>query len=216
MSSTSKHRFPARQAAPAPQPAGARAWGLPCAASTALNCALSRSAIRTRRVAICIATRHAAYMLLPSPAFRRLATLVVVDDEERTALLRCSRGTSAWTLPECTVHIWETYAEAATRLAAHCFAGHPLRWGSVVGCRLAIPPVHGSPAIRTERRVSIARTKRPATSPMSGEAHATRPMRWVPRTSLDDALLEPYGDTTATLVAGYLEGWLPDGRITLH
>lgn len=155
-------------------------------------------------------------MLLPSPAFRRLATLVVIDDEERVALLRCSSGASAWGLPECTVHARETYAEAAIRLSAHRFAGHPLRWGSVVGCRLAVPPVHGSPAVRTERRVSIARTERPAAPPVSGKAHATRSMRWVPRTSLDDALLEPYEDTTATLVAGYLEGWLPDGRITLH
>lgn len=155
-------------------------------------------------------------MLLPSPAFRRLATLVVIDDEERVALLRCSHGASAWSLPECTVHARETYAEAATRLSAHRFAGHPLRWGSVVGCRLAVPPVHGSPAVRTERHVSIARTGRPAAPFVSGKAHATQPMRWVPRTSLDDALLEPFEDTTATLVAGYLEGWLPDGRITLH
>ncbi|MFB7599117.1 NUDIX hydrolase [Streptomyces sp. NPDC056160] len=170
----------------------------------------------TTYVAIYIATRHAVCMLLPSPAFRRLATLVVIDDEERVALLRCSRGTSAWTLPEGTVHAQETYAEAAIRLSAHCFAGHPLRWGSVVGCRLALPPVHGSPAIRTERRVSLARTKRSAAPPVSGKADATRSMRWVPTTSLDDVLLEPYEDTTATLVAGYLEGWLPDGRITLH
>lgn len=155
-------------------------------------------------------------MLLPSPAFRRLATLVVVDDEEQVALLRCSRGTAVWTLPECTVRAREAYTEAAIRLSAHCFAGHPLRWGSVVGCRLALPPGHGSPVIRTERRVSIARTKRPAVRPVSGTAHATRSMRWVPRTSLDEVLLEPYEDTTATLVAGYLEGWLPDGRITLH
>lgn len=167
-------------------------------------------------MAIYIAARHAAYMRLPSPAFRRVATLVVVDDEERVALLRCSRGAAAWTLPERTVPSRETYTEAANRLAAHCFAGHPLRWGSVVGCRLAVPTVHGSPAIRTERRVSIARAERPASSPANGEPQATRPIHWVPRTTLDDALLEPYEDTTATLVAGYLEGWLPDGRITLH
>ena len=89
----------------------------------------------------------------------------------------------------------QTCAEATIRLSAHRFAGHPLRWGAAVGCRLAVPPVHGSPAVRTERRVSIARslarTERPAAPPVSGKAHAIRPMCWVPRISLDDAPLEP-------------------------
>lgn len=216
MFSTSRASATTWQAAPASQSAGAGLGACPLPPgrpSIAPYCVPPNG---PGHVAIYIATGHAAYMRLPSPAFRRVATLVVVDDEERVALLRCSRDAAAWTLPECTVHSRETYTEAAIRLAAHCFVGHPMRWGSVVGCRLAVPPVHGSPAIRTERRVSIARAERPAASPVNREPHATRPMHWLPRTTLDDALLEPYEDTTATLVAGYLEGRLPDGRITLH
>lgn len=106
--------------------------------------------------------------------------------------------------------------EAATRLARDCFAGHLLRWGSVVGHRFTPPSTDGSPRVRTGERVLIARTNRVQHAALDSGFRAAASMQWVPRMRLDDVLQEPHGDTTATLVAGYLEGWLPDGPITLY
>jgi hypothetical protein len=39
---------------------------------------------------------------------------------------------------------------------------------------------------------------------------------WVARASLPGVLPEPHHDRTATLIDGYLDGWLPDGPITLY
>ncbi|MCX5297947.1 hypothetical protein OG898_15875 [Streptomyces sp. NBC_00193] len=39
---------------------------------------------------------------------------------------------------------------------------------------------------------------------------------WTPRTALGHLLKEPHVDTTGTLIDGYLDGWLPDGPITLN
>lgn len=38
---------------------------------------------------------------------------------------------------------------------------------------------------------------------------------WAARAMLSSLLQEPHVDRTATLIDGYLDGWLPDGPITL-
>lgn len=38
---------------------------------------------------------------------------------------------------------------------------------------------------------------------------------WAARAMLSSLLQEPHLDSTANLIDGYLDGWLPDGPITL-
>lgn len=172
--------------------------------------------VRPARMAICPAKADAVHMRLPGPRFSRLVTLVAIDDAQRVALFpQPAPSPWRWALPQCTVQPLEPYSQAAVRLAVHCFGDRDMRWGSVVGRRWAPPPAGTFPA-RVEEHVFIARA---GPSPPGGPAQAGRPDRiavWTPRASLGPILREPHLDTTATLVDGYLDGWLPDGPITLE
>lgn len=56
----------------------------------------------------------------------------------------------------------------------------------------------------------------PSESPC--RTHTTEPgptVAWFARTTLQRVLPEAHHDSTATLIDGYLDGWLPDGPITL-
>lgn len=153
-------------------------------------------------------------MSIPDSRFRRVATLVAIDTSQCVALLRRSSAfPPLWALPRQTVRLAETYVEAVVQLANRLFRGQQLRWGSVVGRRWAPVPV--TPRVRVEEHVFIARAGSLQTSAGSKSGKPEQALAWIPRASLEDALREPYGDTTATLVDGYLDGWLPDGPITL-
>ena len=152
-------------------------------------------------------------MRVPDPRFRRLASLVAIDADERVALLPCADAGSPWTLPRCPVRARETYVEAAVRLADCCFADRVVRWGAVLGRRWAPPPL-GAPLVRVEEHLFLLRTDVSPTSPITARSPGTA-ARWAPRSRVDDLLREGYRDTTATLIDGYLGGWLPDGPITL-
>lgn len=147
-------------------------------------------------------------MRLPSPRFQRLATLAAIDADEKVALLpSSSHPTAGWSLPRCLVRAHETYAEAAARLAADCFQSRPLRWGTVVGRRWA-PPPGGAPRVRVEEHVFLART--------GAHQSSNSALLWTARGNLSSYLLERHADTTASLVDGYLDGWIPDGSIRLY
>jgi hypothetical protein len=154
-------------------------------------------------------------MLLPGPLFLRLVTLVAIDTQERVGLLhRPGAANARCSLPRCSLRVGETYSRAAARLAADCFEDQAVMWGTVVGRRWA-PPPEGRPRTRVEEHVFLARICTPAA--LSPAADRTRSaLTWVPRTALDSILHEHHADTTATLVDGYLDGWIPDGPITLY
>lgn len=153
---------------------------------------------------------------LPGPRFLRVATLIVIDTHEHVALIRPSGSSAgAWALPQRPVRLVESYAEAASHLAAQCFSGMTFLWGTVVGRRWAPPPGQKSHA-RTEQHLVFARVK-PSGSPRRTHTTEPRPaVAWVARTTLQRVLPEAHHDSTATLIGGYLDGWLPDGPITLY
>ncbi|WP_443059860.1 NUDIX domain-containing protein [Streptomyces sp. NBC_00467] len=155
-------------------------------------------------------------MGLPSPRFRRMATLVVIDADEQVALFQQPGEASGhWALPQGNVRLSESYAEAAARVTARCFNGRPVRWGSVIGRRWAPPPDDQS-LVRVEEHLFLARAG-PSVSSSSASADCPGPTAvWTPRAALDQVLRESHVDSTTDLVHGYLDGWLPDGPITLY
>lgn len=117
-------------------------------------------------------------------------------------------------MPRFSVRAEETYSGAAARLAAGYFEARTVRWGTVVGRRWA-PPPKGAPRVRVEEHVFLARISTPPASSTVAN-HTSAAVTWTPRTTLDGVLHEQHTDTTATLVDGYLDGWIPDGPITLY
>jgi hypothetical protein len=154
-------------------------------------------------------------MHLPDPRLRRVATLVAIDPDQRVALFLLVGSTQPhWVLPKSTVQLMESYSEAVVRLSARCLGSRALRWGSVVAHRWASPP-SGAPLTRTEEHIFIARAgPSPPRSPSHADA-TDSDAAWMPRASLGRLLQETHLDSTASLVDGYLDGWLPDGPITL-
>jgi hypothetical protein len=154
-------------------------------------------------------------MFLPGPLFLRLVTLVAIDTKERVGLLhRPGAANARWSLPRRSVRMGESYSGAAARLAAGYFEDRAVRWGTVDGRRWA-PPPEGRPRTRVEEHVFLARICTPAAySPAADRTRSA--LTWVPRAALNSILHEQHADATATLVDGYLDGWIPDGPITLY
>jgi len=145
-----------------------------------------------------------------------MATLVVIDADEQVALLHHPGWASGhWALPQANVRLSESYAEAAVRVAARWFTGRPVRWGSVVGRRWAPTPDDPS-LVRVEERVFLARAGSSPSSSSVAVDHPGPTAVWTPRATLDHVLQESHVDSTTDLVHGYLDGWLPDGPITLR
>lgn len=89
------------------------------------------------------------------------------------------------------------------------------QWGSVAGPRRA-PPPHGEALVRREEHAFLTRIKSPLSSTIFVEGKRSGPTTmWTPRAALPRLLSEPHSDGTATLIDGHLDGWLPDGAVTL-
>lgn len=155
------------------------------------------------------AARQDDVMPLPPPRFRRVAALVAIDRGERVALVT-SLETSAVAsgLPWREVKPGESYVEAVTALGRELLGERGLRLGPVMGRRWAPLPQNNNHR-RTEQHYFILR--------VDGEAAACADhVSWVPRTGLGTCLADRFLDDAVILVDGYLDGWLPDGPVTLE
>lgn len=115
-----------------------------------------------------------------------------------------------WTLPRAAVRGTESYWPAGERLAVRVTGWPQVRQGLVVGHRWATPPWGIAGAMRVEERVLIVRC--------AAGADASDPVAEVAWTHRQHLALHLSGEdlkTTRDLVDGYLDGWLPDGGITL-
>ncbi|MFE6739135.1 hypothetical protein [Streptomyces tubercidicus] len=152
-------------------------------------------------------------MPVPAPRFQRIATLVAIDSEHRVALLRTQDSAPPiWELPQRGVGLAESYSESVTRLAGQLMnerSVRSVRWGTITG-HLWAQPREGN-ATRIETRYFIARTSPAARGGLTGGCTF-----WAPRASLGAFLDAPRFEITSILVDGYLDGWLPDGPITLN
>jgi len=117
-----------------------------------------------------------------------------------------------WVLPSGSVRATEPYREAAVRVLRDAVGAMPVRGGAVEGCCWAQVPIPVGRS-RREAHVFISRLAAagapPEHLPRRGATRWAGPEQWqelCTRCDLPDV---------DVLLTGYLEGWIPDGRITL-
>lgn len=144
-----------------------------------------------------------------APMLRRRVYLVCFDVHHNVALVSGSDGLLRWSLPVLGRKERETYFQCADRLLASLSCLDAARTGLLVGCLEASWPLRG--AGRREGRVFVAhvRTEDSSVVRMGGTA------RWVPYTQVGDELGHLAVLELPTFIKGYVEGWIPDGWITL-
>ncbi|MEU4027635.1 NUDIX hydrolase [Streptomyces anulatus] len=144
----------------------------------------------------------------------RVAFVAVLSLKGHLALVadELPGGHSQWVLPSGSVRAGEPYREAAARMLRDVVGALPVRGGAVEGCRWAQVPV---PAGRSRREAHVfifrlaADGDPPEHLPWKGVTRWAEPEEWpelCTRCDLPDV---------DVLLTGYLEGWIPDGRITL-
>ncbi|MFD7260524.1 hypothetical protein [Streptomyces sp. NPDC059874] len=142
-------------------------------------------------------------MDFPAPRLRRLVRLIVIDSDELIALVRPTPPRpQTWALPEREVPLRGSYTHTASALALDLMGTSEIRWGAVTGRRWSRPEA----GRRTDVHYFIARTDFPP---------AGKTVMWISRLHLDSHLAGRLLQDTSNLTNGYLDGWLPDGPITL-
>ena len=144
----------------------------------------------------------------PAPRLRRIAKVIAIDLAQRIALNPLPTSHPAWVLPQQARLSAETYMDAVNRLCHELFPAHPTRIGTVTGRRWA--PTPGASSLRTEVRFYIVRVDAEPADESSGSR-----ILWAPRAVLGLWLDQAESETAGVLIDGYLDGWLPDGPITL-
>lgn len=118
-----------------------------------------------------------------------------------------------WVLPSGSARAAEPYREAAARVLRDVVGAMPVRGSAVEGCRWARVPV---PVRRSRREARVVIFRLTAAGdpleplPWKGATRWAGPEQWPELSTRCDL---PDVDV---LLTGCLEGWIPDGRITLE
>ncbi|MFD0111844.1 NUDIX domain-containing protein [Streptomyces sp. NPDC058320] len=145
---------------------------------------------------------------------RRVVFVALLSSDGRLALVAddLPGAVPRWVLPSGSVRAAEPYREAAVRVLRDAVGAMPVHGGAVEGCRWAQVPVPIGRS-RREAHVFVFRLAEAGAPPehlsRSGATRWTGPEQWqelCTRCDLPDV---------DVLLTGYLEGWIPDGRITL-
>ncbi|MFJ4873740.1 hypothetical protein ACIP93_00740 [Streptomyces sp. NPDC088745] len=145
---------------------------------------------------------------LPAPRLRRIAKVIAIDLTHRIALLPQETDHPKWALPQQTALLDETYTDTVSRLCEDLFPTYPTRNGTVVGRRWATAPE--GPTLRVETHFHIVRVDAEPADDIPSQR-----ILWAPRTIIGLWLQASETETAKILIDGYLDGWLPDGPITL-
>ncbi|MGW4346968.1 NUDIX domain-containing protein [Streptomyces sp. NPDC004690] len=145
---------------------------------------------------------------------RRVVFVALLSSDGRLALVAddLPGAVPRWVLPSGSVRAAESYREAAARILRDVVGAMQVRAGAVEGCRWAQVPV---PVGRSRREAHVFIFRLAATGappehlPWRGATRWAGPEQWQELCTLCDL---PDVDV---LLTGYLEGWIPDGRITL-
>lgn len=151
---------------------------------------------------------------MPPPRMRRVVFVALLGSDGRLALVadNLPGAVPRWVLPSGSVRATESYREAAARILRDAVGAMQVREGAVEGCRWAQVPV---PVDRSRREAHVfifrlaAAGAPPEHLPWRGATRWAGPEQWQELCTLCDL---PDVDV---LLTGYLEGWIPDGRITL-
>lgn len=146
---------------------------------------------------------------------RRVVFVAVLNSEGRLALVSddLPGARPQWVPPSRSARATESYREAAVRVLRDVVGAMPVHGGAVEGCRWAQVP---APVGQSRRgaHVLIFRLTAPGDPPeplwWKGATHWVGPNQWPELCTRCDL---PGVDV---LLTGYLEGWIPDGRITLE
>ncbi|MFE2710728.1 NUDIX hydrolase [Streptomyces mirabilis] len=146
---------------------------------------------------------------------RRVVFVAVLSSERTLALVPDeSPGCPArWVLPAGSARAAETYREAAMRVLRDVVGAMPTRGGAVEGCRWAQVPVPVGQS-RREAHVFIFRLMVAGGLPKR-LPERREPVRWAGPDQWPELCARCDLPDVDVLLTGYLEGWIPDGRITL-
>ncbi|MDW4911358.1 hypothetical protein RB628_40255 [Streptomyces sp. ADMS] len=148
---------------------------------------------------------------LPQPHFDRCAYLLLVDDEDR--LMLCGTCCSGWTVPRVLLDPEVDFRDAATQFLADRFQIHNPKYGTVYGVRKTQDSECWEHEHPTVAHVLLVRISSEESD--SIQRTSTRHARWGIG-ELKDRHREISPEGVVLLVSGYVEGWIPDGKISLH
>ncbi|MFD2009938.1 hypothetical protein [Streptomyces narbonensis] len=148
---------------------------------------------------------------MPWPRFDRRAYLLLLDDQRR--LLLCGGCCGGWTVPQVRLTSGAHFMESATRFLDERFGVTSPRFGSVYGIRQSragdnwefdrVTAAHAF-IVRISDAEGATIEQTSATHTRWGTAELRRRRREI----------SPEG--IVLLVTGYIEGWIPDGPISLY
>ncbi|MFI6940363.1 hypothetical protein ACIBI4_13905 [Streptomyces sp. NPDC050418] len=149
----------------------------------------------------------------PTPTERpeRRVCLLVLDDQHR--LLLCGGCCGSRTVPQVQLREAESFEAAASRFLAERFQVPDPRFGAVYGIRRSRSGDDWEFDRATEARVLFARVsnRQSAAIELSSATH----VRWgLEELKARRREISPQG--VVLLVTGYVEGWIPDGPISLY
>ncbi|MBD0840720.1 hypothetical protein [Streptomyces sp. TRM68416] len=152
-----------------------------------------------------MATSHA-----PSVADRR-ALLLLLDDQNR--LMLCGGCCGGWTVPQALLAAGTDFKDGAAQYLAERFHIENPHFGSLYGVHETRESDCWEHDQRTVSRVFIVRIS--AEESDAFQAMSPSHARWkVSQLKTRHRDVSPEG--VALLVSGYVEGWLPDGPISLY
>ncbi|WP_328299184.1 hypothetical protein OG389_16150 [Streptomyces sp. NBC_00435] len=147
---------------------------------------------------------------VPWPRFDRLAYLLLLDDQRR--LLLCGGCCGRWTVPQVRVDVGADFRDAAAKFLLEQLNERNPRFGSVYGMRESTQEESWEFDRATTSRALIFHV-----SDEQGdrfENNSPSHTRWgVGDLRRRRREITPEG--LVLLVTGYVEGWIPDGPISL-
>ncbi|MFC5027838.1 hypothetical protein ACQFX6_17220 [Streptomyces sp. DSM 41987] len=151
------------------------------------------------------------FAYIPWPRFDRRAYLLLLDDQDRLMLCgACCRG---WTVPQVRINAGANFQGAATRFLANRFGIHDPSYSSLYGLHESSYGDTWEYDRQTSSRVFIVRinAKQSAAIQRISKSHA----RWRIE-DLKSRRREINPEGAVLIATGYVEGWLPDGPVTLY
>ncbi|MEU1166170.1 NUDIX domain-containing protein [Streptomyces sp. NPDC005921] len=147
----------------------------------------------------------------PSPRFDRRIYLLLLDDKDR--LMLCRACCSGWTVPQALLDHDADFKEGATRHLAERFHIENPRFGSVHGIHETRESNCWEHDQRTVSHVFIVRISTEESDSL--QEMSLSHTRWgISKLRARHRDISPEGVTL--LISGYVEGWLPDGPISLN
>ncbi|MGW3434911.1 NUDIX domain-containing protein [Streptomyces melanosporofaciens] len=145
---------------------------------------------------------------------RRVVFVALLSSDGRLALVAddLPGAVPRWVLPSGSVRAAEPYREAAVRVLRDTVGAMPVREGAVEGCRWAQVPV---PVGRSRREAHVFIFRLAAAGDPPERLSWRGATRWSGPEQCRGLCTRCDLPDVDMLLTGYLEGWIPDGRITL-